>query len=66
MSINPGDPVIVDFDGLDHRGILERIDHGWARCLIMIDPEADYGSGTERLDPLQHVCVPVGRVTKAD
>ena len=62
--MNPGDPITVDFGGLDHDGVIERIEHGWAFCIIAIDPEADYGSGTERLSPHQHICVPIDRITK--
>ena len=61
--MNPGDDVTVDFDGLDHDGVIERIEHGWAICTIIIDTEPDYGSGTERLSPYQTVAVPIARVT---
>lgn len=64
--MQPGDDVIVDLDDLDHQGTIERIEHGWAHCLIAIDPDNDYGSGTERLAPYQHVCVPLARVRKPE
>ncbi|HEY8353526.1 MAG TPA: hypothetical protein VIK69_00750 [Methylophilaceae bacterium] len=44
-----GQPVWVEFDGITHMGVVERIDHGWARCSILIDPLADYGVITERM-----------------
>ncbi len=39
-----GQPVWAEFDGITHMGVVERIDHGWARCSILVDPLADYGS----------------------
>ncbi len=59
----PGDDVIVDFDGCDHDGVIDRVHTEWAFCTIAIDPDADYGSGTERLAPHQTVCVPVERIS---
>lgn len=61
-----GDDVIVDFEGLDHFGHIERIEKGWAMCTIAIDPLIDYGSGTERLAPHQTVMVPLSRVRPRD
>lgn len=61
--MNPGDDVIVDFEGIPHLGHIERIERGWARCKILVDAEADYGSITPRLDPIQTVMVPMARVT---
>lgn len=63
--MKPQDDVIVEFDGEDLAGVVEKIEHGWARCTVAIDPLADYGSGTERLAPHQTVCVPLGRVRPA-
>jgi hypothetical protein len=57
MTYQPGEDVTVTFDGIDHPGTVERIENGWIQCRIIIDPDADYGSGTERLDPEQTVCV---------
>lgn len=58
----PGDDVEVDFEGDPHIGHIEKIEKGWAICSIFIDPEMDYGSGTERLSPIQTVAVPLSRV----
>lgn len=61
--MRPGDNVIVDFEGEDHLGNIEKFESkGWVRCCIVIDPGLDYGSGTERLAPYQTVCVPSTRV----
>lgn len=57
-----GNDVIVDFEGELHIGHIEKVEKGWARCSILIDPELDYGSGTERLSPHQTVMVPIARV----
>ena len=57
-----GDSVVVDFEGMDHLGRLDKLERGWAVCTVAIDPLADYGSGTERLAPHQTVCVPISRV----
>lgn len=58
----PGQDVIIDFEGIDHEGHVERIDHGWAICAMAVIADLDYGSGTERLAPHQTVCVPLSRV----
>lgn len=52
----------MDFEGIDHKGHVEKIERGWIRLSLEIDPELDYGSGTERLAPHQTVCVPLSRV----
>ena len=65
-KFNPGDDVIVDFDGLDHQGEVVRDERGWVFCRIVIDINADYGSVGPRLDPHATVCVPESRVRLAD
>lgn len=61
--MKPGDNVVIDWEGDDHHGHIDRIEHGWAFCTMAIDPDLDYGSGTERLSPYQSVCVPLSRVS---
>lgn len=57
-----GDDVIVTFDGIDHAGEVERAEHGWVHCRIVIDTTGDYGSITPRLAPQSTVCVREGDV----
>lgn len=66
MTFAAGDDVTVEFDGIEHQGRIDKIDHGWAICTIAIDPSADYGSGTERLAPHQTVAVQTTRVRARD
>lgn len=66
IDLRVGDDVIVDFEGWDHLGHIERIDRGWARCSILIDPELDYGPRSASFAPLQTVMVPIGRVRLRD
>jgi hypothetical protein len=53
----PGDDVIVKFDGIDHAGEVEKVEHGWIHCRITIETAGDYGSITPRLSPQSTVCV---------
>lgn len=57
-DFSAGQNVIVDFDGLEHPGVIEQpMGKGWLRCKIRIDPTADYGSITPRLGIESVVCV---------
>lgn len=52
------DDVVVVFDGVEHDGeVLTDEARGWVRVTMLIDPELDYGSGTERLAAHQTVMV---------
>lgn len=65
MSANyqPGDDVIVNFDGIEHAGEVERVEpHGFIRCRIAIESGGDYGNITPRLAPQSTVCVRNGDV----
>ena len=62
MPYQPGDDVIVDVFGIEHQGEVLWQSRGWVVCVIAVDPSADYGSITPRLDPHSTVCVPEGRV----
>lgn len=64
--MNPGDDVIVDFDGAEHAGEVITHRNGWIRARILIDPLGDYGSITPRLAPISEVCVRDTHVRKAD
>lgn len=57
-DFNPGDDVVVEFDGLEHAGVVEQcMGKGWLRCKIRIDSSADYGNMTPRLGVESVVCV---------
>lgn len=56
-NYQPGQDVTVTFDGIDHKGEIERIENGWYYCRIVVDPLGDYGSITPRLAPQSTVCV---------
>jgi len=59
MKYRSGQDVWVTFCGVRSRG--EVIGHGrtsgYVMCRYMIDPTADYGGITARLDPVSTVCV---------
>lgn len=57
-----GDDVIVDFDGIEHRGSVISHGRGHVLATIVIDPLADYGSITPRLAPQSTVCVAEAKV----
>lgn len=61
-----GDDVLVDFDGLEHRGEIKSHSNGWYVARIAIDPVADYGGVTPSLALRSLVCVPERRVRHAD
>jgi hypothetical protein len=65
-DFKPGDDIVVDFDGLEHSGVVEKpMGQGWIRCKIRIHDAADYGSITPRLSPVSVVCVRVSDVRHA-
>jgi len=64
MKVEPGEVVRVEFDGLDHDGVVLRHEHGWVTARIVIDVCADYGRLTAALAPVSVVCVREHNVTK--
>lgn len=52
-----GDSVIVNFDGVDSPGEIEKIEHGWVTCRVFLDLTEDYGSMSPSLSPISTVCV---------
>lgn len=62
MKYQPGQDIIIEFDGIDHRGHVLEHRHGTIMALMQTDPAADYGSGTDRIAPHQTVCVAENRV----
>lgn len=66
-AFSPGQNVTVTFDGLEHEGVVDKpVGHGFIRCTIRIDPEADYGAQTPRLGLESVVCVRESDVQHAD
>lgn len=57
MKFQPGDDVIVEFDGWEHRGEIKSSHNGWYYAKVIIDPLLDYGSVGARLAPESIVCV---------
>ena len=57
LTFTPRQDVWVEFEGLEHAGIVEKVDNGWARCKIVTDPAWDYGSISARLAPYSTVAV---------
>jgi hypothetical protein len=67
-TFKTGDPVIVDFQGVECQGevIRQSSATGYVMARIAIeDPEMDMGSIGARLDPQPVVCVPESRVRAA-
>lgn len=62
VKFQPGQDVIVEFDGIEHRAEVLEHKHGTVMALMQIDTLNDYGSGTDRLAPQQTVCVAETRV----
>lgn len=62
MKFKEGQDVIVEFDGLEHRGEVLEHRHGMVMAVIEVDLLADYGGGTEKLAPQQTVCVAEAKV----
>lgn len=55
--IRPGDDVVVEFDGEECLGEVLEVRGGWFLCRVLIDPVADFGSISPRLDPVSLVMV---------
>lgn len=62
MRFSAGDDVIVDFDGMEHKGEVISHHKGHILCTITIDPSADYGPITPTLAPQSIVCVAESKV----
>ena len=62
----PGDDVIVSYDGEDCPGEVINYTNGWVLARVLIDPVTDYGSVTDRLSPISNVMVRESEVRLAD
>ena len=58
----PGQDVIVEFQGIEHRGEVITHGRGHVLCTIVVNGDADYGSITPRLAPYSTVCVAESKV----
>jgi len=67
VTFNPGDDVIVNFQGAECPGevVLVYRSSGFILTRIHIDPEIDFGGVSPRLDPEPLVCVREENVTHA-
>lgn len=66
MKFQPGDDVIVEFDGWEHRGEIKSSHNGWCYAKVIIDPLLDYGPVGARLAPESIVCVREANVRHAE
>lgn len=66
MRFQPGQDVIVDFDGVEHRGEVLNHRGGHVLATIVTDLLADYGGISPMLAPHQTVCVAEGKVRPAE
>lgn len=64
MTFKPGDDVIVEFDGWEHRGEIKTQHNGWVTARIQIDPDVDYPE-SPRMGATSIVCVPERNVRHA-
>jgi hypothetical protein len=66
--LEPGDDVIVEFCGTELPGEVVAVyrSSGFILTKIHIDPEFDYGSVSDRLDPESFVCAREKDVRKSE
>lgn len=57
-----GADVWVEFEGNEWPGVVEKVDGGWVRAVIEVDPEWDFGSLSARMSVHQTVAVRAGEV----
>jgi len=59
MPFQPGDDVVVTFDGNESPGEVISVSavNGYIMCRILADPEADYGSLNSWMPHMPTVCV---------
>lgn len=54
---DPGEDVVVTFDGEECQGEVIENRNGWILARIIIDPTSDYGPQTPRMSPVSQVMV---------
>ena len=58
MTYQPGDDVLIDFHGLEHRAEVLNHRGSWVLAVMIPDPVWDYGRASAQIDPSrQTVCV---------
>lgn len=62
----PGQDVVIEFDGIKHRGVIINHRGGYCMATMEVDALADYGGVSAMLDPQQTVCVPERHVAVPD
>lgn len=68
MKYRAGDPVIVEFDGVDCPGaVILHSNNGFVMAQVTLpDPEVDFGAISPQLDPQPTVCVRETHVRPAE
>jgi hypothetical protein len=66
VKYEAGQAVIVDFDGIEHRGEVISHRRGDVVATIELDLVADYGGITPMMAPHQTVCIPERKVRPVD
>jgi hypothetical protein len=59
---DPGQDVIVTFDGVECPGEVIEVKHGWILAKVLIDPNSDHGGISPTLSPVSQVMVREGDV----
>lgn len=54
---DPGQDVVVNFDGEDCQGEVIESQHGWVLARVLIDPMIDHGGMSPTLSPVSQVMV---------
>ena len=62
----PGQDVVVSFDGGEWPGEVERINNGWVIARIMVDPEWDFGRLSSNISAIMTVAVREAYVRPVD
>lgn len=65
MPFSPGEDVIVDFEGGEWPGEVEKLSNGWVIARILVDPEWDFGGLSPNVSPIMTVAVRESHVRPA-
>lgn len=66
MKFETKSDVIVEFDGVEHRGEVLSHRGGYVMAMIATDASTDYGQISPMMSPRQTVCVPERKVRLVD